>query len=536
MKIFLEKTSIDNGVAALRNLIRLLKVKVSAKAFENVKNHPSYPGIEALSEGLSEWNIQNMTVRLNSVQLSEIPYPAIAHLFKNNGHFVVLQKMENGQIEYVDSQVGFISESIIEFEKKWTGIVLLVETTNESGEPRYKENRKSEVLKKIRQSGFFALSALLMIWMFILNPIFTIPLVVNIFGTAFCTILLMQTVGQHSLVADAVCKPNSKTDCGKVINSRAAKIYGDISLSEVGLLFFSGALFTNMLSIVGKLVPFNTLLFSLIVISFPFTLLSIYYQWRVVKTWCPLCLSVVLMLWIETIYYTVNLNSIYSSQAHFNVTMIGFSAPLLFWLAVRPSVLKSQKIPSLEKSLYRFKKNQKIFDGLMLQSPVSDMTLYEHDLIIGNAESKDVITLVTNPNCAPCISAHYHIENWLSQFKGKLRAVIRFSVNSKDESSEANIVARILISLSLANDEEKLKQALTKWYSPHRPSVKNWLSSFQHIIHPNAEEYLLKHEEWCNKNKITMTPTIFFNGKQIPEEYSMQDLEYFLRKKLTETI
>ena len=35
-------------------------------------------------------------------------------------------------------------------------------------------------------------------------------------------------------------------------------------------------------------------------------------------------------------------------------------------------------------------------------------------------------------------------------------------------------------------------------------------------------------DEWCNEIEIKATPTIFLNGYQLPDAYSIEDLQYFL--------
>ena len=34
--------------------------------------------------------------------------------------------------------------------------------------------------------------------------------------------------------------------------------------------------------------------------------------------------------------------------------------------------------------------------------------------------------------------------------------------------------------------------------------------------------------DWCNEVDIQFTPTFFINGHQLPEIYSLADLQYFL--------
>ncbi len=35
-------------------------------------------------------------------------------------------------------------------------------------------------------------------------------------------------------------------------------------------------------------------------------------------------------------------------------------------------------------------------------------------------------------------------------------------------------------------------------------------------------------DKWCNAMEIKTTPTIFINGYQLPDAYSIEDLQYFL--------
>jgi protein-disulfide isomerase len=35
-------------------------------------------------------------------------------------------------------------------------------------------------------------------------------------------------------------------------------------------------------------------------------------------------------------------------------------------------------------------------------------------------------------------------------------------------------------------------------------------------------------KDWCSKTEIQFTPTFFINGYQLPSNYSVNDLKYFL--------
>ena len=263
--------------------------------------------------------------------------------------------------------------------------------------------------------------------------------------------------GSETTLSKMVCKAGPQTDCSRVMRSKLGTVYADISFSEIGLLFFAGCLITRF---VGREND-SVLLASLSLAVIPITLFSIYYQWRVVKTWCSLCLSVVTVLWAQAVYY-------------------GFI---------------------IDKSIF-------------------------------SLEDINTITLVTSPMCDPCIRAHNLINRWLDHYPDQLRVVLRFAINQRDQRNEANNISKKLISLALRKDH-RLPQAIHQWYNTQR-KVDEWSSDFTTNLHPATDEIFLKHEAWTRKNFINATPIIFFNGKQIPEEYSLQEFEYFLNSKLFE--
>ena len=42
------------------------------------------------------------------------------------------------------------------------------------------------------------------------------------------------------------------------------------------------------------------------------------------------------------------------------------------------------------------------------------------------------------------------------------------------------------------------------------------------------ENQIEKMKEWCKEAEITYTPTIFLNGKRLPENYKVEELKYIL--------
>jgi uncharacterized membrane protein len=529
-----DKYNKENNLAATAlKLLELIKVPVTRKFADDIKLRPEYPGLLAISNTLHELNVNNIVISISTDQLFEMSFPAIAQVRSNNSSFVIILKVENKVVHYLNAKLENVTISLNDFAKDWTGILLLAEKNEKSGEPGYAEKRKLEVLSISRYVVFTVLSVIILSTMVFLQPVSGWPILINSLGISLCIALLMQTLGQSNLLSNAACIPNSKIDCNEVVNSAVAKIYGDISLAEIGLLFFGGGLFTSILLTLAGHNLFNPYLFFLFVASQPFAIFSIYYQWKVIKTWCLLCLSVIVLLWAGASFYWFGYSTFYFDTRELIPVMVGYLSPITLWLLIRPSIFQAPSIALLRKSLYRFSKNQNVFDALLKQSqPISNG--FGSVVVFGNPEAKHVITLVTSPTCGPCINAHHEVESWIDQFQENLKVVVRFVVNPNDNGSASNTVARNLISLALSGDYARVKEAMSKWYNTNRPELKEWLASLPAELHPHTEAHFTKHYEWCGENNITAVPAVFFNDKQIPGEFMFKDFENILRIKIND--
>jgi uncharacterized membrane protein len=532
MKIYYQKLSNENGVVVIKNLIRFLGVSVSEKALAEVKQNHGYPSLDSLANVLSDWNIENMGVRLSVNQLAEIPYPAIAHLNKNNGHFIVLQKLVDDLIHYVDPEEGQIIESLEDFEKKWSGVVLLVQATEKSSEENYKEKRSGEIFNEVTK--YFSV---VLLGLAIMSPVFlwagiSYPLYfIKALGLAFCFILFQKQSGSKNPYVTSFCKLGSKSDCDAVIHSPASRLFGLIHLSEPGVLYFFGSILLLVLSGFSSQ-PATGVLVILNVLVLPFSIFSVYYQWRVIKKWCPLCLIVMGIFWIEFSLLWPSFSMPGFSATGLYLAFLGFSMPLAFWLAVRERFIDSFKVPALERSLIRFKKSAKIFKALLDQEAEVNIGELTSEIQTGSENPQVELTVVSNPTCGPCSYAHRVIEELVERYNEKLRVRFRFTINTVDTSSDTAKMVRHIAALSLTNSNGHAVKSLSAWFSQNgRTNLNKWKEDHPvETVNENEVDLVLReHEAWCKQVNIQATPTIFVNGKKLPPEYTVGDLKYHVR-------
>jgi hypothetical protein len=79
------------------------------------------------------------------------------------------------------------------------------------------------------------------------------------------------------------------------------------------------------------------------------------------------------------------------------------------------------------------------------------------------------------------------------------------------------------------DDTEIIQKALDDWYLAEEKNYTVFSSKYPlngEVQKQSSKIQAMK--EWCDKQKIVHTPTIFINGFEIPNEYNVSDLRNVL--------
>lgn len=516
----------DNVVLAVSELIRRLNVRVTTSSIQELVNHPSYPSLAAISESLTEWNIPNLSVQLTPAQLSEIPCPAIAHLRQNSGHFVVIEEVIGGEVRYTDPAMGPITETLEEFQKHWTGVLLLVEPNSKSGEIGYAARKRAESLEVLRSKSIFIISILVIaavlinILLFAVGFTFVSILLLKCLGLYVSILLLQNQLDINSPVASAICGIGKKSDCVSVLRSPASKLFG-IPMSDLGFVYFAG----GILSLLFSLSNYNAELGMLPMLTYatlPYTFFSFYYQWRVVKKWCVLCLATLVIFWLE--FLIVFPAEFRISVAGVVTLVLSFGVVTILWLNIRPLLVDSLKVPLLEKALINFKRNPKIFNAILASEPV-----VVPPLIASHSEHSSPtfsLIVVSNPECIPCARAHFQLEEYLNRLSVRPIVHYVFLVDTASENIPKRVAAHI-INQSKRFGNDKLEELMRTWYlRQEKASLEGWVNDPS--FNDDDVQSLVEHRRWCADNGVEGTPTFFINGRKVPKEYHPRDIFFYL--------
>ncbi len=490
-----------------------------------IQSHPSYPSLHAITGVLDHFNIDNIAaaVPTNLETLLELPNCFIGQIETNKGkELVTVDRKGLDYILFHPSQEKEKNTELL-FLEKFTGIIVAVE--NSTIEKKQKFNYENIVLVGVL--SLITIGILLISKPTVLASLFFFT---SLIGILISISIYKQELGMSSLIGDAFCgSSGEKKDCDAVLSSKGATIYKEYKLSDFSLLYFLGLGLSTFLMILKN--SSLDILYIISILVLPITAYSIYYQFKVVKKWCFLCLSIVCVLWLQTSFsvFENGLNIIFNFKS---ILIVAFSFSLIFfiWNFLKPKLKEFQENKKAKIESFKFKRNYTLFSSLLNSSKKIKTQLKNvPEIVFGNKDSLLEIVIITNPFCGHCKPVHKMVENILHKYKDDVKIIIRFNVNTTNIESDGVIVASRLLEI---HQKEGVKGCLTAMSQIYEgESVSNWSGKWGGCYEKEWYIGILEKESvWCNENEINFTPEVLINGQSFPKEYNRSDLVYFIEE------
>ncbi|MCL1933940.1 MAG: thioredoxin domain-containing protein [Candidatus Azobacteroides sp.] len=512
----------------------LLKVK-HTNDFSNryFNEHPHKYNLFGLSKMLSDYGIENVGTRIADKEkdLFNIECPFIAHY---GSDFVAVDKVEPDNVHCFWNGKK-ITIPVSQFIRGWSGVILLAETTPDSGEPDYPEHRKKERFNIAQKSILISAGVLIFGLAYISNSLFTdlginLLLIINLIGVYIGYLLVLKQMHIGSQYADKICSLFSKSDCNNVLESEAAKLWGVFGWSEIGLGYFSA----NVLLLL--FLPHTVSLLAVInIFTLPYSFWSVWYQKVKARQWCPLCLIVQILLWtvfiLDCIFGYIRTPELYSAIILKDILLIGCTyAVLIFGFNLLiPTLSRGNEIEKVKQEINSIKANEEVFKTLLSRQPVYEVSKADSQILFGNPDALLKITVLTNPFCNPCAKMHKRVEKILKDTKRNICIQYIFSSFSPD----LEFANKQLIAAYLENEQSEFERIIADWFEKGKPLKEAFFNDLHlNMNNPEIETEFQKHEAWREKTQLRATPTILVNGYKLPDNYKIEDLKYFERSKI----
>lgn len=533
----------SNAIEAIKLLADSLKVKIAKTTLtKELEEHPDYPSLLSIGDVLSNYGIENLAIKLDPEKLSEIPTPFIAPITGGKSDvifFSVVREVKQESLTFFNPEEHEWADiSKDDFLKRFSGTVLLAEADEHAGEKEYnkkiKEEKRTATIQGLIVFCIPAILILLGIVAFVrVGRSALLPFVFSILtllGAVTGALLLWYELDRYNPVLLQICSAGKKVNCGAVLNSKASKIAG-ISWSIIGFSYFMGELL--LLLFTGVTNAQTLFLVSWLNVSaLPYTLFSIYYQWKIAKQWCLLCLCVQGLLMFQ---FAVAVTGGWHSLFSFDIisielvlkTATAFGIPFIATMLLIPALQKGKANKENKTELQRLKNNAAIFEVLLAKQKTVTESTHNLGITIGKPDAKYKLVKVCNPYCGPCAKAHPTMEDLLENNPDVQIQIIFTATNKKDDTKALPV--KHLMAIAEKGDEQLTIQALDDWYLPEKKDYAVFAAK-----HPmngelqNQEAKIEAMDTWCNKEQVVFTPTFFLNGHKLPSIYSVNDLKYLL--------
>ena len=514
------------------SILDILNIKHTKKFSNKLYNeHPYKNNMYGFSCMLSEYGIENkgFSFKNKGVALQELEAPFITKL---SNDLVVVGNINSDTVEVVDEKKkACLSKE--EFIGKWSGQVLLVESDEHSIEPNYKENLKAVIFHTSKYIILF-LAFFLALGIISLNTGFyndislVFALLINIAGAYTSYLLVLKQLRIQSGQANKICSLlTGKNDCDNILESDAAKLFG-FSWSEIGLGYFAG----NMLIII--LLPhlyIYTVLMN--VCALPYTLWSIWHQKFRAKQWCPLCLIVQSILWMLFIYNLLMGLFFISSFNIQDIILTGsiYVTPVFFLNLFIPILSEANNKEKISQELNSLKTNDKLFNILVKENARYEIDKTISTILLGNKDSENIITIVSNPHCNPCAQLHKKLNHILKTNSNGF--CIRYIFSSFDKKLEE--CCRFFIAMYQKMNQREFLIFLEEWYKEGKYNTDAFFTKYRYDKEDaTVQAEFDRHKGWLLENRISKTPTILFNGYELPMNiYKIEDITLLSKLKIS---
>lgn len=539
LRNILLQSPVSNVEAMILELCHILQLNVTASTISRyLKQHPDSPSLSAVSDTLEQFNIESLGFHLeDKMNLKNTKGPIIVQIKEQNSDgrlFAIVLNWGNNYIRWWNPtyrKTEIISQS--DFLRIFTGYGLALFVENAKDEKNYKAEHQKEILSL----GFKYLIMVLFPIACVSNSILSqsshcnwkICFILNllyILGTVVCALLInIENSSNTSSILNRLCHIAKNANCSAVVNSSGSKLFG-VSFAVLGFSYF-----------LGILLWLNICLFDLNVVSLcswihlctlPIVVYSIYYQYRFVHKWCPLCMGSQLLIVLVFLIYvgTHQFNQLFSINLAYSYLpsgviciIISLTIGCLFEMCIK----SQQKEMHLQNDIKNLTYNPAVFQALLSKEHWKQMPS-NMGISLGNPERDIHITMVCNPYCMPCARAHEAIEKLLDENPNICLQIIFYT----KEHKEKRLVVAHLLAL-YQKDPSQIAQLLDEWYLSEGMTYEQFSK-----LHPIQEEIIamqdnMIHEmnEWCSREDIKYTPMIFVNGYKLPILYNASDLKFF---------
>ena len=499
-----------------------LGIKINHDDFKyQIESHPDNSSLLAFSDTMSFFSVSNVAFKIPFSEIESLPVFFLTILSSTENkelQFISFIKLVKGKYFYTDLNGKETEISLKRLGEQWTETVLLV-----------LDERHADSRKKSLSLSPLALVILNIIILSSIGNIHSVILSFLILSGIYLSVEAIKIeLGFNSAVSDRFCNATQNSDCGKIINSNKA-FFGLSKLTDLSIWFFSSQLMCLYIFSSIDINSFLHLLFISLICLIPVTFYSIFFQLKVEKKWCPVCVGIISVIYLELIYLSLNISMTFNFTDalvnHIFLLLSISSIPAIGYNFLKKQLKKIKKTSDENLTNLRYIKNYHFFKRILLLDERKP-NFYYQGLSLGNTEANIKLTVVYSLFCNYCKELHDNIYSIYNNHKDKVNIKVRFHLSGNDER-----VQEIHIQLHRIYQDEgesEFIKALDSWFE--NKNIDKWLGHFSKKIinRPKIVNDIIADNYDNQNNDIFFTPYIFVNDYVYPKYISKDYIKNFI--------
>lgn len=458
---------------------------------------PNFPSLASISQSLSIFGVCGEAFLTDLDHLKTLK-GALVHLNDKTERFFIFKEIRKNNVVLYDGELREIS--IQRFNKDWDGIILVAKGKN------------GLIFRRSHQVNYLPYCHGILIALALLYTIFYIGIIsaIHIFLDILGLLLSYLLMRQHNSIYQNLpfCKIGDKIDCNAVINYSSNGLLFNLPL--VGMTFFLFDAICLMTGINNNL-WFECLYAAALIITFVLTC----YQIIKIRKYCLYCISVTI---VTTAIFCLDLNHVKDNYAHLlQKISIALIASVSYCYSIYSLVNIEKERLSNAISLLKIKRNPLVVNSLFL--PFRNGEATANAIEFGNKNAHVIITSIISLQCRYCKEYVKDLTDILrcapDQYLWRIYIAGILPMNGhKDKFQIINRFQLMLLSAYLTN-KECCFQMLREWDIHGKGQIR--------------EDAINKYYDMLNfirKMPITHYPTILINGRILPKEYSISDIQF----------
>ncbi len=548
-KWYKAKQKSEDILSSIINLTYVLGMDVEISFLRKIlHSHPDYPSLLALSHVLKELDIENEALKGTIDDLSINDYPGLA-LLKNQSLIVIKSiDFESRCFHCIDSKVGPRVFPFETFATLWSGVIIRTSLSESSAILQSKDSHIRIIYRKILRFPFSAAISFFLLAIFFSIPVFeswAYSIGIFFLGIIKLTGLLLSLfffwgASNSNYLFQKICTTRVIFDCQKVINSPAGKLLG-MSLIEWSILYFANGILLLFLGINSdNVIIYENLLALITIAAMIYSIYLVIYQFAYLKKICLLCQCVQICIWSEFFVLKKSIDFSFRWISLYLVATFILCLITLFiaWKSLKCVIYLGWEIEKKEIELLKTRRNPEYINFILSNAKKIDTGRFSKELAYGGDEAIFNIIFVMHPFCKPCQETFSQLNKLIRQGRGKVRGIIRIVTGTKKFANLDVEVAKIVYYHLIANGTTASLEVLRDWFYRETDATENyknklkWLQQRYPCINNDfiseAEDLVKANCEWGASIPIVVTPLIFFNDIQLPQNFHISDLTFYI--------